>query len=178
MIAWLDTETGGLDPQSTDLLTIGIYAGGRGRSWSIARDSYRTTPKALEVNGIDLDVLRRRGKPVEVVDEEITASLGRLRKMGYSVIGGQNLAFDLRFLTAQLPQVAAALPRFRTTDTQIVARFLQEAGALDVPSTSLAALCAHFGVQHGGHEALADAISTAGVYDAMLELVRELKGGQ
>lgn len=183
-VLWLDVETGGLNPHTADLLTVGLHAPPVGRLPAtdqllmLSRERYRAGAEALSVNRLSLSRLREQGQPPEAVDAFVAELLTRLHRAERGLhLGGHNLDFDLWFVEVQLPQTHAALHRSgtlrRQVDTARVAVLPIDAGLTATDRLSLAALCREFGVTPGNHDALGDAQAAARLYAAM---VRRLAG--
>ena len=175
----LDTETGGLDPEDHDLLTFaGLHfrtgqEGYRSVKVSVSRAAYR-------VNKLDLDELRRYGQTPEDADGHVAAWIGGAFAQDGAELRllGQHLPFDLGFIKAQFPATWQAmelgkLPR-ATLDTRVLAQAMRDTGHLPGEvGTSLSDLAQHYGITYEAHQAFADALTTAQVYDRM---VRQLRG--
>lgn len=174
----LDTETGGLDPEQHDLLTLAVVrfvpgvAGYRSLTLTIARDAYRVTPRAMEVNGLDLAEVTREGQTLLSADMTLALWLGGLDQTSVRLLG-QNLPFDLGFVRVQMPRSWAVLNRLgltrRTLDTRMLAEVLRDTGHLPRDAKiGLTDLAAHYGIEYHAHEALSDAVTTARVYSRMV----------
>ena len=175
-LIFLDTETGGTDPERHSLLTVGLVTLDT-KSGEVARPEllrvrdapYRVEAAALAVNGIDIRRHDEAAKEKEVAANELRAYLQYKRKKRV-MLGGHNVQFDLRFLMALLPDYHELILG-GVVDTKIVAQFLKHAGRLPgTLDTSLGSLAAHFGITFQAHDALEDARATALVYAAMLRL--------
>lgn len=172
----LDTETGGLDPSRHPILTIGAVAWqdgeiGESVEWKLYAPEQFCDPKALEVNGIDIEVHNREAiRP----DEAAQAMLrfGRRYSDGTRIrLAGHNIvAFDAGFLRALYgPADYWRYFSHRPVDTMQLLPFLWLAGqGQDIGKLSEA--CAAFGVKlTGAHTALGDALATARLLTAMVK---------
>ena len=97
-IAVIDTETGGLNPHEVSLLTVGvgIFTGSdvlKRNTWSIASTIYTVTPKAMEINQLNLSTLADTGVPMHRAAKEIDDFVA-----GVDVYMGHNFIFDVNFL--------------------------------------------------------------------------------
>lgn len=183
---WLDLETGGLNPRTHDLLTVGLYTDPAGplpptaHLAMVSKEHYRATPEALSVNRLSLSELREEGQPLSEVDARLAERIAELHGHARRLhLGGHNLDFDLSFLEAQLPRTHGVLQHTgtlrRQVDTARLAVLLIDAGLTRTDRQSLEALCQEFGVPSGEHDALQDARATAGVYAAMVERLSALR---
>lgn len=169
-LCFLDTETGGLDPDRHALLEVGIVkvnfqleVVAEFESFVCPPEMMIVEPSALGVNKLDLGEVRTKGlKEAELVK-------GLAPFMAGTVVVGHNVAFDWAFLRALFSRAGAPLPNvsYHRVDTVSLAWPLLLSGA--VPKINLKALCEYFGVSNEGeHRALADARRTLQVYKRLL----------
>lgn len=182
---FLDTETGGLDPQRHSLLSLGLVAGdARGIAEHleilVRHDTYAVTAGGLRVNRIDLPSHHERSLDPPAALRALDAFLDRRFAAEVPVIlVGHNIGFDRAFLGTFLEGQGRSLePRFshRSIDTHSVAAALQEAGRIP-PEVSLGSsgLFAHFGIlvpEGQRHTALGDALATFALYWKLVEAAR------
>lgn len=179
-ILFIDTETGGLDPKSNPLLTIGAVLWENGRSEIIGHTLVPLIPgsvcdeRAMEINGINLyehikvapdrdEVLKWIGTMLDMAKDE---------KTGLTTIGGHNVQFDLDFIWA-FDDTNKNKPRVKRgyQDTKTIADFLMVAGIIPEQSSALEPLCRYFGIDWGGHMADGDALSSAQLFTRFINLV-------
>jgi len=180
----LDTETGGLDPNVESILTLGmcVLEGDDiidGTLIKIVEPEINAHPRALAVNGINLDEHRRTGvSPAQAVEQirEFVRGWG----FGRSIVpAGHNVPFDLGFIR-RLFRIAGAdyssVFSHRSIDTMAVAGTLALAGRLyGQPNIGLDALCKRFGITiRSGttHDALEDARATARLLVRLVAMVK------
>lgn len=174
----LDTETGGLDPATDALLTVGLVDwcdGTISRQTEILIDAagLRCTEQALAVNKIDLDIHHAhsvsRGEAAMLIQEFC-------RPMGRPWIAGHNAQFDIGFIRRLFtPEALRATFSHRVVDTMQVLAYLGHAGRIPDGIGKLDQAMQHFGIaiEPGRrHTALADALATAELYTALLGVVR------
>lgn len=186
-IYFIDTETGGLDPQKTDLLTVGIVEWEnetilRTMEIKIVRDVYRLTPKALEVNKIDLSHFNTNipgyytpyGAKKEIV--KFVSGPSQEKK----IIAGHNIAFDIGFINEQLFKANHDSMNdcfdYRAIDTASILRTLYIAKKLPEDLSKLDDALSYFGVyieEKERHTALGDAIATAKLFNKLLETIKK-----
>lgn len=186
----MDTETGGLDPDKYSLLSVGAVvidlANGKileeweGMHKLPTREAYRTTAKALEINGLNLDEVFEKGLPSEKLCEKLVSMFN---EHGCTAVGGQNFNFDRKFLARRLFRVSddefdrifSRQGRTNVLDTLPLARMLT--GIISVKNFSLGNLIKGFGVDMSDvkgnyHGALYDCIATARLLHKQRECLR------
>ena len=182
----LDTETGGLNPHTDALLTVGM-AGPFGLSIELpVLDFGRCVPEAMKVNKINLLVHREKALPPIQVLREVEDFIRKVRNMTVSesapegeklYIAGHNVHFDLAFLR-RLVNLAHPtnpdLPRWlggRTIDTHTLLWAEYAKGKLQNSATSSDGAFRHFGIEveeQERHTALGDAKATRKLLERLL----------
>lgn len=179
----IDTETGGLDPTSNSLLTLGMVVFGEaGEVWaetSVALRPYdgiyRVTPGALRVNNINLidhDKVAIDTASFKDNFKEFLESYSRGSKI---TIVGWNVSFDLGFIYNQVmsKQALEQYISYHYIDVAVLYHTLQRVNKIPKTKLSLVAAMEHFGIDTGAaHNALADASATYKVYLKCLELMK------
>jgi len=189
----IDTETGGLDHSINPLLQVGAYVAMLDKDtmeasfiaqgeWNIKPSQYsgkEFDPKALAVNGLNLEILEATGLTLEEVGDalyNLVSSAKDATKPDKTYILGQNLKFDFRFMQAYLPaKTMAYLERFlqkelmdKSEDYHLVTT--PEPGV--ERSTSLGAMANELNiVNERAHTSLSDAKTT---FEVLVELDRRL----
>jgi DNA polymerase III epsilon subunit-like protein len=169
----IDTETGGTDPNLHSLLTLALISGNGRTSLSatVAEPHIVTTPKAMEINRLDLEHVRASGSSPEAVVEGLNAFIGTSKRM----LCGWNVAFDQGFLQRLYRLALVEYPRalgHRTVDLQAICFYLHGVGKLPLLANSDAAFD-HFDVQppeHLRHTAMGDAIATHALLLRLLQI--------
>ncbi len=182
---FLDTETGGLDPERHSLLSIGLVVGDEGEvrhslEILLKHDTYVVDGPALRVNRIDLAAHHQRALEAPVAFSVLDVFLTQYFPCKHEpiVLVGHNVAFDRAFLKRFWEARGQAFePRFshRLVDTHALAAGLRDAGRLRVEDLSSDALFAHFGIDVPSdqrHTALGDALATFQLYWKLVELAR------
>lgn len=124
-------------------------------------------PKALEVNGLDLNELKNEPTPQEVRNafyswhEEVLHS-DVIQSLGHG------FAFDDRFLRIFFGPMYNNIFKRAFIDTKVIAEYLRVKGEIDLESLSLKSLCDYFNIKHGNHRAEGDAKCTIKVYEKLL----------
>lgn len=103
-ILFVDTETGGLNPEKSDLLTVALVVWEDfqildKKEWKIKKENYRTTQEALAVNKINLKELYENGLEEKKVIEEIISFVKKnFKEPRKTALAGHNVNFDISFL--------------------------------------------------------------------------------
>ncbi|NBO38255.1 3'-5' exonuclease, partial [bacterium] len=164
MYLFFDTETGGLqpnhsllsvsaiavDPQLQIVPVLNMYPGLHLR---VKHENYVVTEQAMQINKIDLAVHDQIGLTVSETIEKLQMFFDEARViMGVQrlIPAGHNVAFDMRFLQAQLFPEKQWDTFFKNPPlcTCAIARFFNAANRLTV-GCGLEKLCTHFGIDAG-----------------------------
>jgi DNA polymerase-3 subunit epsilon len=183
----VDTETGGLDPKKHSILSIA------GVVWQakkciepifdfyICEDEIETTKRALEVNKIDLEVVKEKGYgPFEAV-KEIKKALNKRFSHDRKpiMLVGHNIAFDIGFIKRLYNQAGQDYYsdfKDRALDTAAILEFFMIAGEIDGFRASADVLFKATGVEieeKDRHTAKGDAMATARAIDELISIVRK-----
>lgn len=195
LYAPLDSETGGLNPKTADILTLYI---------SVADENYkiieeldlklkpdgrlpRADAKSLEINGINLQ--EHLADPKTITYSEAKKQIVAMLKRHHKKVGkynnikplGQNVIFDLEMIWEHLISRTEweNLVHYKTVDTMHYADFLKESGWLPSDVGNLTSLVEFFNLPKGkAHTAKDDVWMTVAVYKKMLEMMKNNKGRQ
>lgn len=174
----LDCETGGLDPSTDALLSVGLVdwqdgAVLRTEEIMIDPEGLACHAKALEVNGIDLEVHCAYSVPRAYAARKITDFC---RPMGRPWIAGHNVAFDISFVRRLFtPEELRKVFSHRPLCTLQILGYLGHAGKIPDGIGKLDQAITYFGLEMPAgkrHSALADALATAELYSKLLQVVR------
>lgn len=187
MYLFFDTETGGLTPDHS-LLTVSAIVTDRnfdivtvhdmdpGVYMRIKHAHYVTHPKAMEVNGIDLNDHDEHGFTVAESSEIFESFVKESRAAtGASKLipAGHNVPFDTKFMQAYLMPEDRWSKYFThpALDTCAIARFFTAANLIS-GGCGLPALREKFGIQTGAaHNAENDNLATVMLAKKFLELM-------
>lgn len=182
---FLDTETGGLDPEQHSLLTVGLVVGNEGEvrqslELAIRHEPYRVSGPGMKVNRIDL--VKHHATALEATEALSVLDIFLMQHFPCAhepiTLVGHNVGFDRAFLQVWMESQGRRFePRFshRVIDTHSVASLLRDAGRLPLEKLSSDSLFAHFGIQvpeEARHTALGDALATFELYWKLVELTR------
>lgn len=183
----VDTETSGLDPLVNGILALGAVVWEDGRIVDelqvfVSDQDCEVDPESMAINGIDLAWLASCGLPpsdaVDALELFMDKNGVKEGKMKQAKVVGHNLTFDIPFLKRLYRKADRSYDSsfsHRTIDTASVLGFLILAGALPPHVGGSSAAFDYFGIKVSmgeRHTALGDAIATARLLTALLELLQ------
>lgn len=161
-IAFFDTETSGLDPNSQEILSLAIIRVDA-KTFETIGTFYKkiqptrihlASPKALEINGYTADKWTE-AVSLKTALEEATGLLKN------AIWGGHNVSFDINFLSASFANTGVTMPRndYHKLDTMLLAWPYLVRG--EITSMSLDSMCKLFSISRPEpHDALDDVKAT------------------
>jgi DNA polymerase III epsilon subunit family exonuclease len=175
IITVIDTETTGLDKSKHEIIEIAMI------SYVISEDGEKyvlkklntkvkprhietASPKALEINHYNEEEWKDA--------PDISEVLPRVEEIinGSQVLIGQNLIFDLRYISNAFEDNGYKIPNYPAyIDTKAMADVLRKKKI--ITSSSMDNLCKHYDIQFSGdaHSAFTDCERTMKVWDKLLE---------
>ena len=180
IIAAVDIETTGFNPTTQDIIELAIQP--LNADFTImdeippfvarikARRPWNASPKALEVNGLDLN----EGDEYEEMLAQLKAWLEEYRIEKIDILG-QNVDFDRAFIEVTIPELGRMFGHRDIRDSQRLARAfndicIMKTGKPAFENLGLVALREALGIEGSqAHRALDDAIDSAKVYRALLD---------
>lgn len=185
-LLFLDTETGGFDPQVDALLEVGLVHVRDGvivaqAEFSVRSEGRRVLAEATKVNGIDVFlhdhevVTQTRDQAVQSIDFWLHEHFGP-HPDRVAIPIGHNYPFDRGFLLELFGAEAyAALFSHRYRDTLQALRFLADAGRFNGRMTRLDDVCRALGIYRARtHRALDDALATVEVHAWIMDTLAGL----
>lgn len=189
----MDSETGGLDPKKTDLLTL--YMAMMTEDFQVVEElDLKLKPndgrlpiaeaQALQVNKIDLTA--HLSNPATITYAEarlkiIEFTKKYLKKRGrYSnlIVLGQNVQFDLNFIWQYVipKEEWEGLYSYNVEDTKTAGLFLKRCGWIPQDVGTLGSFVQFFNIaKREAHEAKGDVWMTIDVYKAMIAMMESKK---
>jgi DNA polymerase III alpha subunit (gram-positive type) len=184
MYLGLDVETGGIEG---DVSLLTAYFGVWNKDFTLVDELdlklipddgiYKVRGDALAVNKIDLTELAKVAMTYKQGGTALYKFLdyNALQAGDMLIPLGHNVFYDVECIQKNLISKGSWLSKvsYRTLDTMPIARFLKDAGKLDIEGISLGKLIEYFGIEIDGvaHEAKYDALATVEVYKRMLALI-------
>ena len=188
----LDTETGGFNPTTDSILSLGGVIIKKGVVQEqkfytlICEEDIHANEGALKVNGLTIEQIKKEGLSPKLAVNMLARWMSNHGLTFDTVVIGANIGFDMGFIKrmfGQADQMKAFNKIFshRTMDVQSIAAFLEQGMYLDLGgnSASLDNLCKllHVDIDRAeAHNAAEDARATAHVYLALLDLLNIREG--
>lgn len=182
-ILFVDTETGGLNPEKNDLLTVALVVWENfqildKKEWKIKKENYRTTQEALAVNKIDLKKIYEDGlEEKKVIEEMISFVKKNFKEPKKSAIAGHNVNFDISFLKKLFERNFFDWNKYfgyRTIDTMTLLFFVflqGKTGTTRLGKLDDALLFFEIKLsEEERHTALGDIVATVSVFEKLLRL--------
>jgi DNA polymerase-3 subunit epsilon len=182
-ILFIDTETGGINPTETSLLSIGLVA------WSnnqivdtkeifIKHDIFKFTPQALKINKIDfLSFIENAIDAKQTIKEIQVFCDENFDNQTPITLGGHNTNFDINYLKHFFKKNNADFENLfshRFIDTSSILKFLYYANKIESDISSSDKAFEYFDILvDNRHSALSDAIATANLFTKLLEIVNQ-----
>lgn len=180
-ILFMDTETGGLDAEKHSLLTIALAVYNDGKiiseqDWIVKHKDYVVTPKALEINGINLVEHDKIAIESNIVAQQIMIYIHRyFGREDKPVIAGHNVEFDNGFLTKLFKDGNESWSKYvshRKLDTCSLVNYLIITGKIDLKSASLEESIKYFKIEtEARHTAKDDNIATIKLFECINKLM-------
>lgn len=181
-IVFIDTETGGTNPQKHSLLSVGLVAWNQKdgivatREIFIKSKEYIFTKEAKKLNKFDQEqhetiAISHRAAIKEIRD----FCISNTAKTKEIQVAGHNIQFDVAFLKKMFEEQNRSynsLFSHRMIDTFSILKYLKDAGKIDVDQISSAKAFKLFNIMvNGRHSALGDAVATAKLYEALIKVI-------
>lgn len=179
---FIDTETGGTDPNKHSLLSVGLCI------WDIDKniidnkeifiknDNYTITKKAQKINKFNL--IEHNNKaigPNEAIKEMLDFCYKYIDVNTAIPIVGHNIQFDVNFLKKLFKDNNRSFNQYfshRYIDTYSVFKTCVLAGLINENLNSSAEAFSYFGIRvNRRHSALGDCIATVELYENLLNLL-------
>lgn len=181
-LLFIDTETGGLDPNRHSLLSLAMVV------WEdmkiidtqeilINDGVLSVTEEALSINKIDIEEHKKTAISSTQTIEEMLLFIGKHFPAQKKItLAGHNVHFDADFLKVLFSQNNKDFSRYfshRIIDTSSILYYLYLAGRIEQKAVSSDEAFDLFEIDvHGRHTAMGDAIATAKLFTNLLNLTR------
>ncbi|TGE23915.1 3'-5' exonuclease [Hymenobacter aquaticus] len=180
-ILFLDTETGGLDPEINSLLSVGFIVWQEGKILDgieilINDEVLNVSEYALKINKINIADHRKNAfKSVDAINKINEFISKHFSKTHHVTLAGHNVGFDVSFLRKfyEINKISFK-DRFshRYIDTSSIIKFLYLSGVLDIDVSSSDAAFKYYSINvEGRHSALGDATATALLFNNLMREV-------
>lgn len=183
-LMFVDTETGGTNPQKHTLLSIGLVVWDKNdgelyaAEYSLKHDNYVITKTAQRINhfpqdhNVDGSVM-----PLEAIDQ-----ICELKDLYFSdhtaiPLAGHNTHFDSQFIRKLFEDHGKSYEKIfshRLVDTYSILKFLSDCAIIHDDVLSSAKAFKYFKINvNGRHTALGDARATMQMYEKLLSLLEQ-----
>lgn len=180
MLIFIDTETGGLDPQAHSLLSIGCAAWEQGHGVIdtfevfIKSEKYNVTSEAQKINKFNEELHNQKAMPPKEAINSLFSFCNKYSN-GLANLAGHNTQFDIAFIKKLLRDNNRSFSKHfshRIVDTYSIIKFLEDSKKFECELSSSASAFKYFGIPvQGRHTAMGDAMATAELYEKMLALI-------
>lgn len=177
-VLFIDTETGGLDPRDSSLLSIGLVAWNDGvivdeRELFILHPIIKFTPGSLSINKIDfLEFINKAIEPANAITQ-IENFCNKNFEQFPITLGGHNINFDTSFLKNFIGDKYPKYFSHRVIDTSSILTYLRLAGLLDDNYSSSDKAFQYFNISvPKRHSALDDAKATAILFSNLINMLK------
>ncbi len=179
-LLFIDTETGGLDPNKHSLLSIGlvIWDSDDGliyeKEYYVKNNEYVITKTAHQINKISLEDLKYSVEKEKIIDEFQKIKMQYFYEYQGIPLAGHNTQFDVQFIKKMFLDSNRSFEKVfshRILDTYSILKYLYDSGKIKYKIESSAKAFSFFGINvDGRHTALGDAKATMQLYEKMLQL--------
>ena len=180
-LLFIDTETGGLDPEKHSLLSVGFVVWDSvldecySAEYYLKNENYRITKTAQRINKLtDSDFND------SIAPQTLIKKFEEIKEVYFTdyvaiPLAGHNTQFDVQFIKKMFKDNHRSFDNsflHRIVDTYSILKFLQDAGIIIDTISSSAQAFKYFGITvEGRHTALGDAKATMRLYEKMLQLL-------
>jgi len=181
-LLFIDTETGGLNPNQHSLLSLAMVIWDDmeiidSQELLINDGKHSVTEEALSINKIDIEKHMQSAVSSSQVIEQIVAFISRHFPLQRKItIAGHNVQFDVNFLKVLFSENNEDFSKFfshRIIDTSSILYYLYLAGHLKQRAISSDEAFDLFEIKvERRHTALGDAIATAKLFTKLLSLTK------
>lgn len=183
-IIFVDTETGGTNPERHSLLSVGLVAWNYNegviatKEIFIKHKSYSITREAQHINKFNQAKHNELAvTPKTAVDEIKSFAITCSKKEKDIQLAGHNIQFDVAFLKRLFGDQHRSFSKVfshRMIDTYSILRFLDDAGKIRIQQLSSSSAFHYYGIKaKKRHSALGDALATVELYEKLLKNEQE-----
>ena len=183
-LLFIDTETGGLDPDKHSLLSLALVVWENmeivdSQEILINDGLLSVTKEALSINRIDIDEHKQSAISSSQAIEKLVPFISKhFPEPGKITLAGHNVHFDADFLKVFFSRNNRTFSTYfshRIIDTSSILYYLYLAEHLKNKAISSDEAFSHFEIKvEARHTALGDALATAELFTKLLQLTREV----
>lgn len=183
---FIDTETGGIDPQKHSLLSIGVVVWDKDigiisqKEFFVKSKQYIVTRKAQGINKFDIEAHNKIAQDSIIVINELISFLRNYfpENTAFPVVG-HNIQFDINFLKEFFKKNGRSFNNYfahRSIDTYSIFKAMTIAGIIDKSLNSSSDAFSYFNIKvQQRHSALYDCIATVELFENLLSLLKNCK---
>lgn len=179
-LLFIDTETGGVNPQKHSLLSIGIVIWDKenGELYSaeyyLKSDTYHVTKTAQQINHFAVESHEFNAiDAAEVINHFYEIKNDFFLDYPLIPLAGHNTQFDVQFIKKMFEDCKRSYEKIfshRIVDTYSILKFMSDCGVVCGDVSSSAKAFKKFNIQvNGRHTALGDARATMQLYECLLK---------
>lgn len=182
-LLFADTETGGLEPESSSLLSVGLVVWENGniineKEILLKENNLKLSDKAMGINKIDINAhITKAVEHNEAIRLIKDFCFENFVIPPLITLAGHNINFDIKFLKhlfKQSDNLYSKIFSHRSIDTASILKFLYFSNILETDISSSDAAFKHFSINiEKRHTALGDARATALLFNELLKLVSQ-----
>ncbi|MFC2107137.1 exonuclease domain-containing protein [Bacteroidota bacterium] len=179
-LLFVDTETGGLDPDKYSLLSVAMVVWENmqiidSQELFVNDGILSVTEEALSINKIDIEKHKQTAiSPSLAIEKILEFTCKHFPQQSKITIAGHNVQFDVSFLKLMFSNNKQDFSKFfshRIIDTSSILYYLYLAGHIKQKAISSDDAFDYFEIKvEGRHSALGDAIATAKLFTKLLDL--------
>lgn len=179
-LLFIDTETGGLDPEKHSLLSLALVVWENleiidSQEFLINDGVLSATKEALAINKIDLEKHKRSAiSSYKAIDEILSFINHHFPGQKKITLAGHNVHFDVSFLKAFFSKNNEDFSKYfshRIIDTSSILHYLYLSGQIGKKAVSSDDAFNLFDIKvEGRHTALGDAVATAKLFNKLLQI--------
>ena len=182
-LLFIDTETGGLDPEKHSLLSVGfvVWDSALGECYSaeyrLKNENFQITKTAQNINKLTDSDFNSAIRPQTLIKKFKEIKENYFDEYSAIPLAGHNTQFDVQFIKKMFRDNHRSFDNIflhRIVDTYSILKFLQDGGIITEEINSSAQAFRYFKITvDGRHTALGDAKATMKMYEKMLQLLHK-----
>ncbi len=182
-LVFLNTETGGTNPNIHSLLSIGMVLYEDKKItyryyWEVKQNQYTVTPESMSINKLNLERLKNEGNLKKIIRNKIVNSVQSF--VGFenkAILAGHNIKFDIGFVKELFGfENYNSYFSYKTVDTFSILKFLYHSGYFEKDISCIKEAFDYFDIlpkDNTVNNALDDIVLTANLYTKLINLLEK-----